>query len=779
LEELSDPIPNQAPIPVPPRRPVNRGTGKKGIVLFCLFLALLFVAIYVPWFGVHEVHYDVGDASGEDESGYSGDDGSVDSDRGSAGDRNGVESTYTQWDFYDHSGKGYSDDEDDVFITEDAWENYYSLDNGSLQAWWGIILGMIFSVYMIVFGFIWPKKPANQRIILLFRSVGGIFLITTAALLIVSASKFVGLSISLSTSTSEFDTFLLVIAPLIFLICGIIIAKMSFKSIHIQYQELNATCHMSGSPLNSFSHVFSQRYNKISKGLIVTAILAISSIHVMPIVSNDLEMDDETIDIYWSTAMIFNSWGEYDKDMEIAIDDLSLVDTFLWLIFCFACIALFGSFINIPVFSRKAGSIIGLICNILVIFVILVVYFKILFIINVNGDHDVSEYHDFWENAWYGFNYLPPIMIIIMIVRSISYCRNSIKVFSSRKLKGSISHAPPYFPPISVPVTPPSAYPTPPPPTSGNELYQQRSSPTERVGFQGSGTLKYLEKIQVTTSSPSKKVSASMGNTIPEYTITHKLGSGGFATVYQAEDHNGWLVAIKMPKFLDETLDSSIYDKFESEAKMWNNLSHKNIVEFHEYVLEPFPCLVMEIMEGGSLKSLMDSRRLTTQEALSIFIQLVDAISYAHRMASIHRDIKPENVLFTRDGIPKLTDWGIGKLMASESTTKTVGAKGTLAYSAPEQISKKKYGSVDWSTDIFQIGIVGYEMLTGENPFLDEDPIGIMGRITNEEVKPPSEYNPEIPPQVDTVILKALEKRKEDRWRSADVMYDRLRRAMS
>ncbi|MDP7266185.1 MAG: protein kinase, partial [Candidatus Thermoplasmatota archaeon] len=123
--------------------------------------------------------------------------------------------------------------------------------------------------------------------------------------------------------------------------------------------------------------------------------------------------------------------------------------------------------------------------------------------------------------------------------------------------------------------------------------------------------------------------------------------------------------------------------------------------------------------------------------------------------------------------------WGIGKLMASESTTKTVGAKGTLAYSAPEQISKKKYGSVDWSTDIFQIGIVGYEMLTGENPFLDEDPIGIMGRITNEEVKPPSEYNPEIPPQVDTVILKALEKRKEDRWRSADVMYDRLRRAMS
>jgi len=311
-----------------------------------------------------------------------------------------------------------------------------------------------------------------------------------------------------------------------------------------------------------------------------------------------------------------------------------------------------------------------------------------------------------------------------------------------------------------------------PPPVSRAGI---RPAPPSVRGHTGA----VIRNIQVKVRSPSKGVPPSIAKTIPGYTITHKLGSGGFATVYKARDDNGRDVAIKMPKFIDQTLDSSIYDKFESEAKMWNKLEHENIVFFYDYNLDPIPSIVMELMEGGSLKELMDDRRLSTQEAMSIFIQLVDAISYAHRMASVHRDIKPENVLFTRDGIPKLTDWGIGKLMAAESATKTVGAKGTLAYSAPEQISKKKYGRVDWSTDIFQIGIVGYEMLTDYNPFLDDDPVGIMGKIINEEVPPPSEYNPEVPARVDTVILRALEKRKEDRWRSADVMYDRLKQAVS
>ena len=263
---------------------------------------------------------------------------------------------------------------------------------------------------------------------------------------------------------------------------------------------------------------------------------------------------------------------------------------------------------------------------------------------------------------------------------------------------------------------------------------------------------------------------------VPGYTITHRAGSGGSATVYRGMDRDGGPVAIKLPKFLDGTLDATVYDKFESEAKMWENLRHRNIVEFHECLMDPVPCLVMELLEGGNLKDRLKTGRLTIPEALDIFLQLIDAISYAHRMASIHRDIKPENILFTRDGIPKLTDWGIGKFMATVTETTGDEKKGTLAYSAPEQASSKKFGKIDWSTDIFQLGIVMYEMLTGKNPFMDHDPAGIINNILYETVDPPSSINRDISPSLDNFVMKALEKQKDRRWRSVDVMYHELKK---
>ena len=263
---------------------------------------------------------------------------------------------------------------------------------------------------------------------------------------------------------------------------------------------------------------------------------------------------------------------------------------------------------------------------------------------------------------------------------------------------------------------------------------------------------------------------------IPGYVLKQKIGSGGFATVYQATDKSGGVVAIKLPKFLDSTLDMSIYDKFQKEANIWMKLDHKNIVEVFESAVDPLPYISMELMEGENLLMLINKRPLSINESINIMLQLLDAISYAHRMGVIHRDIKPENILFTSKGIPKITDWGIGKFMVSQSATKTVGTKGTLLYSAPEQISKKKFGSVDWSTDIFQLGIVFYEMLTNENPFYDEDSAGIMNNILYEEIDSPSYINSEVPEDVDYIVMNALEKRKEDRWRSADIMYHELRR---
>jgi len=264
-------------------------------------------------------------------------------------------------------------------------------------------------------------------------------------------------------------------------------------------------------------------------------------------------------------------------------------------------------------------------------------------------------------------------------------------------------------------------------------------------------------------------------NVLPGYNFTEKIGAGGFATVYKATDKNGKLVAVKLPKFLDATVDATVLTKFEEEANIWRKLRHKNIVEYYEGGTMPLPHLIIELMEGGNLKKVMAERRFSMDESMKIILQVLDAISYAHRMATVHRDLKPENILFSKNGTLKLSDWGIGKFMASESTTRTMGTKGTLSYSSPEQISKKKFGAVDWQTDIFQMGIVFYEVLTGVNPFYDDDPIGIMGKITNEDPDPPSIINPEISPELDNIILGALRKRKEDRWRSADVMYDRLK----
>ena len=273
-------------------------------------------------------------------------------------------------------------------------------------------------------------------------------------------------------------------------------------------------------------------------------------------------------------------------------------------------------------------------------------------------------------------------------------------------------------------------------------------------------------------------IPASMGYAIPNYTLTYKIGEGGFATVYQGKTPSDQFVAIKLPKFMGETLDSSIYDKFESEARIWSKLKHPNIVKIYESGVTPLPYIAMEFMDGGNLKQLMSNYRLQIDEATEIMVQILDGISYAHRMASVHRDLKPENILFTKNGITKITDWGIGKFMASESLTRTVGTKGTLAYSSPEQISKEKYGNVDWSTDVFQLGIIFYEMLTGRNPFFDEDPVTVMSNIINKFPDPPSSINQNIYPALDELILRSLIKRKEGRWRSADIMYQKLVEAL-
>ena len=263
---------------------------------------------------------------------------------------------------------------------------------------------------------------------------------------------------------------------------------------------------------------------------------------------------------------------------------------------------------------------------------------------------------------------------------------------------------------------------------------------------------------------------------LSDHRIMHLIGSGGFANVYEGTNIDGLAIAVKVPQVkFDETVDSTVLKKFSSEAEIWEKLEHENIVGIYESGIRPVPYIAMELMDGGSLKQLMENHKLTVGEAVQIMQQVLKGLSYAHRMASVHRDLKPDNILFTSDGVAKITDWGIGKFMASTSKSKSLGIKGTLDYCSPEQFNKRQYGKIDWQTDIFQVGVMFYEMVTGTNPFAGEDMADCMGKVLMFEPEPPSSLIPEISEELDEVIMGAIEKKKDDRWKSGDVMLSELR----
>ncbi len=273
----------------------------------------------------------------------------------------------------------------------------------------------------------------------------------------------------------------------------------------------------------------------------------------------------------------------------------------------------------------------------------------------------------------------------------------------------------------------------------------------------------------------TKPMITKVDSLLPRYTFRGMIGSGGFATVYRVVDPGDRELALKIPKFLDESIDYSTLGKYKKEGSILSTLEHKNIVKFYLSDTVSIPILASELLEGGSLRHLMKNRMLSVGEATNIMLQIMDGLSYAHRMGIIHLDLKPANILFTKDGIPKITDWGIGKYMALPAEGQDAGTKGTVSYCAPEQFDREKYQDADWRTDIFQAGIVFYEMLTGRNPFHHPDKKRVMKKIISSDPNPPSSKNPEIPEVLDFIVMRALEKRKTDRWRSADIMYDKLR----
>ena len=252
------------------------------------------------------------------------------------------------------------------------------------------------------------------------------------------------------------------------------------------------------------------------------------------------------------------------------------------------------------------------------------------------------------------------------------------------------------------------------------------------------------------------------------YHILTKIGSGGFSDVYLVE-RNGERYAMKIPKGINLNGSDTIelrekdLESYGKEAEIWAMLTEKEpdaIINLIDAGIRPFPWFVMELGEG-KMKDIME--RATKEEKLRIAAELLGKLDRIHHYGVVHKDIKPENILYARNQW-KFTDFGLSKVL-SKSSSSSKSMSGTMFYMAPEQISRKHFGNTDWRTDIWQMGVLIYEMLTGHRPFESDDAFEITGMILRDEPVPATEYG--IDERLWNVIRKAIEKRKEDRWQSA------------
>src|SRR5438477_9056211 len=249
------------------------------------------------------------------------------------------------------------------------------------------------------------------------------------------------------------------------------------------------------------------------------------------------------------------------------------------------------------------------------------------------------------------------------------------------------------------------------------------------------------------------------------YRIIRKLGAGGMANVYLAEDQElGRRVAIKI---LDDrhAADDSFIERFRREAKNAASLSHPNIVSIYDRgEAEGTYYIAMEYLSGRSLKELIVGRGPTPMRiALDYARQILAALGFAHRHGIVHRDIKPHNVVVDADGRLKVTDFGIARSGASQMT-EAGSIIGTAQYLSPEQA---RGAAVDQRSDIYSVGIVLYEMLTGTVPFTGETPLEIAMKHLSATPEPPSVKRSDVPRELDLVVLRALAKDPEDRYASA------------
>jgi len=246
----------------------------------------------------------------------------------------------------------------------------------------------------------------------------------------------------------------------------------------------------------------------------------------------------------------------------------------------------------------------------------------------------------------------------------------------------------------------------------------------------------------------------------PEITEKYKesefLGKGGFARVFKAKRRDGVFVAVKVPIDLDESTGKS----FIAEMQNWTKFNHPNIVKIYDYNIMPFPYFEEELCDSALDKL---NKPMDCAKAAWIIFNVCEGLEYAHSRNVIHRDLKPQNILL-KNGIPKISDWGLSRIISDKSSATTMSF--TPFYAAPEQVTSK---AKDQRTDIWQLGIILYELVTGALPFTGDSAIEIIASIPTKVPVDPGDLNPEAK-KIEKIILRCLEKDPNKRYQSVAVL---------
>lgn len=267
------------------------------------------------------------------------------------------------------------------------------------------------------------------------------------------------------------------------------------------------------------------------------------------------------------------------------------------------------------------------------------------------------------------------------------------------------------------------------------------------------------------------------GRTFGAYQIVAPLGEGGMAAVYKAyQPAMERYVAVKvLPQHMASSEEFVL--RFRREAKLLAQLQHPHILPVFDYgEADGYPYIVMPLVQGGTLTDLLKKRALSLGETRRLSLQIGDALSYAHERGMIHRDIKPSNILIDERGNCLLTDFGLARMVEGAThLTESGTIMGTPAYMSPEQGAGSP---IDMRSDIYSLGIVLYEMVTGRVPYVAETPVAVVFKHIQDPLPSARKFNPSLPQEVELILLKALAKSPNDRYQTAAAFVQAIRRAI-